>query len=131
MTPARALWLTVAFLVAFLVVGLPYWRIPYAKVSLPDTLYGLGPLVVGAAALVCRALGRTPVWWTIGFVGASVPAAVVARVIVEVTLDPTSHNLWPFELVIAGGLGMAAAGAGALLGSLPLLASRNRSSDRP
>ena len=47
---------------------------------------------------------------------ASVPAAVLARVAVETTLDPTSHNLWPFELVIAGFVGGFCAGLGMLGG---------------
>lgn len=31
--------------------------------------------------------------------------------------DPTSHNLWPFEVAIAWVVGFAGAGPGALLGS--------------
>jgi urea transporter len=130
MSPLRSPWLIAAFLLAFLVVGLPYWRVPYAQVSLPTTLYGYGLVCVGAAALVCRAFGRTPLWWTIGIVGASVPAAVTARVIVEVAMDPTDHNLWPFELVIAGWMGVAASGVGSLLGNLPALATRMGRSER-
>jgi hypothetical protein len=32
--------------------------------------------------------------------------AVLVRVAVETMRDPTSHNLWPFEVVIAGGIGL-------------------------
>lgn len=31
-------------------------------------------------------------------------AFVVLRLIVGVARDPTSHNLWPFEILMAGGL---------------------------
>jgi hypothetical protein len=33
-------WLIAAFLVSFIAGGFPDWQIPYAKVSLPSTLYG-------------------------------------------------------------------------------------------
>ena len=28
------------------------------------------------------------------------------------TLTPSTHNLWPFEIIIAGGIGLAAATVG-------------------
>jgi len=51
-------WLVAAFVVAFFAVGVPYWQIPYAKVSLPDTLYGAGLLVVGVLAAAARGFGK-------------------------------------------------------------------------
>jgi hypothetical protein len=43
---------------------------------------------------------------------AAVPAAgmafVLLRLLIDTARDPTSHNLWPFEILIAGGLGSAA-----------------------
>ncbi len=121
----RSPWLLGAFLVGFLAVGLPYWQIPYAKANLPDSLIGFGLVIVVAAAAICRVRGKTPLLKTILVVGAAVPAAVFARVIVEGIKDPTSHNLWPFEVVIALFLGLGASAIGTLLGSLPLLLSRN------
>jgi len=41
---------------------------------------------------------------TAGFV-----LAVLGRVGVETARDPSTHNLWPFEIIIAGGIGLAAA----------------------
>jgi len=48
-------WLAASFAISFFAVGVPYWQIPYAKVSLPDTLYGAGLLVVGLVAFATRA----------------------------------------------------------------------------
>ena len=62
-------------------------------------------------------------WLTTVIVGASVPAAVFARVIYDTSSDPTSHNLWPFEIILAAGPGLIAALAGAFAGKL--LASRS------
>jgi hypothetical protein len=41
---------------------------------------------------------------------------VLGRVVVETFRDPTSHNLWPFEIIIAAVVGFAVACVGALLG---------------
>ncbi len=40
---------------------------------------------------------------------AVIPAVVLSRVIFEGLSDPTSHNLWPFELIIAVIAGYAVA----------------------
>jgi len=74
----RSTWLFIAFFAGFLAVGLPYWQIPYAQVSLPDTLIGFGLLVVIAVAAISRLKGRTPKFQTIVVVGMAVPSAVFA-----------------------------------------------------
>ncbi len=117
-------WLIAAFVAGFFAVGYPFWQIPYNKVSLPNTLYGPGLVVVGLAAAAARALGKARLLAVILVVGAAVPAAIIARVAVETTKDPTSHNLWPFEVIIAAFVGVTCSLAGALLGSLPRLFSK-------
>ena len=113
----RTLLLT-GFLASLLAVGIPYWVIPYSSVSLPDALIGFGVIVVILAALALRAWVTAPFWKTTLVIGASVPAVVLARVFVEATADPTSHNLWPLEITIAMGVGFAAALIGTVAGSL-------------
>lgn len=110
--------LAVAFAIAFFAVGLPFWQIPYSQASLPSDIWGLGLLVVVALAAIPRAVSATRFWPTFLIVGAAVPAAVLARVIVEVVSDPTSHNLWPLEIILSAGPGFLAAAAGALVGGL-------------
>jgi len=62
-------------------------------------------LAVGLVGLVWpfRALLRWRGGWRLG---AALPAAlmafVVLRLIIGVVLDPRSHNLWPFEILLAG-----------------------------
>jgi len=51
-------------------------------------------------------------------VAAGFVLAVLGRVLVETSADPTSHNLWPFEVVIAGGIGLIGGLAGALIARL-------------
>lgn len=126
MTSRAVYWLVVAFVLSFFAVGVPYWQIPYAKVSLPNTLYDIGLLVVGVLAAAARALGKARFLAVTLAVGAAVPAPILARIAVDTVKDPTSHNLWPFEFIIAAALGVLCSSAGTLVGSVPLLLSRHR-----
>ena len=126
MQPHAVYWLVAAFVISFFAVGLPYWQIPYAKVSLPNTLYGMGLLVVGVLAAAARAFGKARLLAVVLAVGAAVPAPILARIAVDTAKDPTSHNLWPFEFIIAAVIGVLCSSAGTLVGSLPaLLSHRN------
>jgi hypothetical protein len=75
----------------------------------------LGLLLVGAGA---------PLWgvwkWRGGWrIAAAVPALmmafVIGRIVVDTARDPTSHNLWPFEILIWGGASAVVMGALALV----------------
>ena len=107
-----------AFVVAFFATGIPYWQIPYSKASLPNSLYGLGLAVVCVASFTVRLLWKASFAQATLVVGLAVPAMVMARVIVETSQDPTSHNLWPLELIIASAVGLAVSLVGSLTGGL-------------
>jgi hypothetical protein len=124
MTLRAVFWLVAAFVISFFAVGFPYWQIPYAKVSLPNTLYGTGLVVVGVLAAAARAVGKARILTVILAVGAAVPAPILARIAVDTAKDPTSYNLWPFEFVIAAVIGVLCSSAGVLVGSLPVFFSR-------
>lgn len=128
MTLRAAFWVVAAFVIGFFAVGFPYWQIPYAKVSLPSTLYGIGLLVVGVLAAAARAIGKARLLTVILAIGAAVPAPILARIAVDTAKDPTSHNLWPFEFIIAAVIGVLCSMVGALVGSLPAFFSRHNRS---
>ncbi len=110
--------LTAEFLAAFFLVGVPHWLTPYNKTSTAGVI--IGGLIIAAVAAVARL--RIPAARFSGITRAAalaMPAAALARVIVETTMvDPTSHNLWPFEITAALLLGYAGAIPGALMGVL-------------
>ena len=116
MRPTRRSWLWSAFLASFLAMGVPYWLTPYGKLDLPTALLHPGLMVVAFAALCVRAAGTAPFRKAANAAGLAVPAAVMARVVVDGMRDPTSHNLWPFDIVIALVVGYACSLAGALAG---------------
>lgn len=111
-------WLAGAACACFLILGLPYWALPYASVNLPNALMGPGLLAVGVAAAALCALGAARPGRTLVVLGATVPAVVLARVVVETATDPTSHNLWPLEVMIALVLGLVAVVPGVAAGAL-------------
>lgn len=119
-------WLPLAFAVSFFAVGVFLWPVPYADVELPTTLICPALLVIGVAALLARLGGTAGFFLTTLVVGASAPAAILARVMVETSRDPTSHNLWPLEIIIGGVLGLGCAGIGALPGTVLARVSRKR-----
>jgi len=86
--------------------------------SLAVSILGCGMLAIAAFGFVMplRALWRWRGGWR---VAAIIPAAlmvlVVLRLIIGTTIDPTSHNLWPFEIMIVGGLSALMMGALTLL----------------
>jgi hypothetical protein len=106
------------FAASLLVVGIPYWLVPYSKVSLPDTLMGPQLIVVVGAAAFAYSVGNVSFRKSLAIIGASVPAAVFLRVAVATAIDPTSHNLWPIEIVIAAFVGLVCASIGGALGVL-------------
>ena len=118
MTDRRSLWLGGGFLAGLLLTGIPYWRLPYNADFFADPLLLLGfaGLGVATAMLVYSAIARlAPTFWAML---AAFPAAVAIRVAVEVSSDPTDHNLWPFELVIAAIVSLIAVLPGLLVGFL-------------
>ena len=114
-----------AFIVSFFAVGASYWLIPYNKINLPDALMGPGLFVVSFSTLLLRSYGA-PFWRLTAIMGGSVPAAVFARVIADGMNDPTAHNLWPLEVIIAMLLGFVCAFAGSVAGSLVVRLFRPR-----
>lgn len=108
--------LMLASAAAFVTVGIPYWMVPYAKVNLPTALPDLGLFVAAGAALLLCVFDAAPFWKITRWMTATVPAVVMARVLVEAVRDPTSHNLWPLEVVIALLVGLAYVLPGAAAG---------------
>jgi len=118
MKSATMAYIIAAFVIAFFATGIPYWQIPYSQASLPNSLYNLSLVVVCAASLALRLISKASFGQATLTVGLAVPTMIMARVIVETSQDPTSHNLWPFEIVIAAAVGLVVSLAGSLAGGL-------------
>jgi len=103
---------------SFLSSGIPWWLAPYNRFTFSHPAAILGFLAfVGLAAWFA---GGTELGFgrTVLAAGVAVPAAVMVRVVVDTAKDPTSHNLWPFEVVFTGVFAFGLAAGAALLGLL-------------
>jgi hypothetical protein len=118
MNGKTALALMIAFAASVLALGIPYWAMPYSEISVPDSLMGIGLIVVVTAACLLRLLRVAGLLAASVVAGAAAPCVVMARVAWDTASDPTSHNLWPIEVAFAAFTGLAAAGIGAAIGSL-------------
>jgi hypothetical protein len=89
-----------------------------AAANRPDSmgdmfLFGGLMLAVPLLGLLAFAAPAWALWrWRGGWrIAAAVPAAMIAfvvlRIVAGTAIDPTSHNLWPFEILQVGVLGLA------------------------
>jgi hypothetical protein len=73
----------------------------------------LGMFLIGIAFLACDvwSLVAWKAGWrvTAGLIGAAY-CLVVARIVVEISGNPYSHNMWPFEIVIWSAIGLGVLG---------------------
>lgn len=105
-----------AFAVSTLAIGFSFWQLPYKRIALPNSLFGVGMVLVIAIAVLLRASGKGSFRETLLASAAAFPAAVLLRIVFDTFGDSTSHNLWPFELVIAAVVGAIVGALGAALG---------------
>jgi hypothetical protein len=65
-------------------------------------------LVLACVGAPIWALWKWRGWWRLAAVlPFAIMAFVVGRIVVETARDPTSHNLWPFEILYSGTAGLA------------------------
>lgn len=116
-TQPDMLWLGLVFIAAFVGSGLPFWLTPYARIG--EQTWAIAALVVVlplAAGL--RLTGVAGLLATVTVLPAAMLAANAVRIAVDTGVDPTSHNLWPLELILTLVAGLVAAVAGYVIGML-------------
>lgn len=127
MTRSNPAWLWIGFAIALIGVGFKYWQLPQAQVELPGSMLGPGLVAVGVVAMLLRAFGTgrfVRIWLPIA---TAASLAVLIRLVVDAVREGAMHDLWPLDIAVAAGLGLAASLIGTAIGSLFLL----RSSQRP
>jgi len=125
-TQNRFFWPAAAAVSGVLAVGLFLWPLAYSEVELPTSLMNASMLVLLLVAAALMVWTPTPFWLAFLCTAAAAPIAVMLRVTVEVAADPTTHNLWPLEVVLAGFTGGFFAFLGVSIGWLIRRARRPR-----
>lgn len=74
----------------------------------------LGLLVTGLGAPLWSVWKWRGVWRVAAAVPAVIMGIVIMRILIDTARDPTSHNLWPFEILMWGGASAVAMGVLAL-----------------
>lgn len=113
---AGALLVPAAFLIVVLVLGVPWWQIPYNRIELSNPVLwpGLALLMVLPALLVGLELARARIA-TLVMLGC-MPAIDVISIGHDTAIDPTTHNLAPIEVVMMLVLGAFIVVPGVLAG---------------
>lgn len=72
----------------------------------------VGGALVGGIALPLRGAMRWRGGWRIAaFAPLGLMGFVILRIVIDTAIDPTSHNLWPFEILMFGAVALAIIGA--------------------
>ncbi len=67
----------------------------------------MGTLLIGGIALPLRSARRWSGGWRIAaFAPLGLMGFVILRIVIDTAIDPTSHNLWPFEILIFGAVAL-------------------------
>lgn len=92
------------------------WRsLPHAKVHMSN-LVGWGTAAF-LSALVLAMFSQTPKWVIAVATIVSPLAANIANIVYDLAKDPTSHNLFPFELFMTTVVAACGALVGAVIGT--------------
>jgi len=116
----KSLWLLPACVAAFFLSGIPFWDIPYSQVSVPNSLVAPGLIGLVALTVILTVFEVASLRRILVVMSLCLPVVVYARVEVETGRDPTSHNLWPFEVAFALFLGVICVLPAVLIGKLAL-----------
>lgn len=94
--PLKEKWL---FAIATLVAGLPIWFTSYQAFSKARVVIISEVLTFLLAALFAyRTTGKNKIiFFTVagGFI-----SAIILKIVIDIFINPTDHNLWPFELIL-------------------------------
>ena len=119
-------WIVAGFAVCFFFGGAFLWKGTYDDYLHAGFHWEIIPVQMAVALLSTWSMGLGIVVATVT-VGMAFPAAIMARVVIDCLDDPSHHNLWPFELVLAVAFGIVMSFSGAASGRLLRWAThRNR-----
>ena len=110
--------IVLGFFGSFILTGIPYWQLAYNQIALPNSLFGFPLFAVVILGTGLRLFSSLDFRNVLLAVGGGIPTAVLCRIVFETISDPTTHNLWPFEVVIASIVGLTVGAIAGWLGGI-------------
>ena len=95
------LWVVLACAVVVLAAGIPYWRLSYNEINHGHFAVLPGALLLGFLTLILVVVEVASTKSVVVIMGLAVPIIDIVSIVKDTAADPTSHNLWPLEFVIA------------------------------
>ena len=91
----------VVLLLGFLVGAIGYWMADFSKDrALFESVYYINATGAFLATLIAGIFRKKQPSWNALMVTFGVVLGMLSRIVVDILFDPTSHNLFPFELMI-------------------------------
>jgi hypothetical protein len=88
-------------LLGFLIGALGYWTADFSEErALYESVYYIKAPGAFLAVLIAGVFRKNQPSWNALMVSFGVMLGMLSRILVDILLDPTSHNLFPFELMI-------------------------------
>lgn len=109
--------------------GFSYWQLPYSQIALPTSLFGIGLLISLFTGIALRAARLTSFNETALTIGAAIPTVVLIRIVIDLLANPKTHNLWPFEIIIATLSGLIVGVIAAAVGNFFNLRDKSKNTD--
>jgi hypothetical protein len=112
----KPIWLVAALAIAFLAIGIPNWRIPYNQFDLSHIELLPGAIFMAIATMALIGAQTVPARWVIGAMLICAPLIDLVAIVHDTSIDATTHNMAPFELIAAAVLGAGFVLPGAAIG---------------
>jgi hypothetical protein len=110
------IWLLLAFAAVVLSAGIPYWRLSYDQVNRGQFNLVPGALLLLVLTLVLVLTEAASARKIAATMLACVPVIDAISIVQHTARDPTTHNLWPLELLLATLAGAAIVVPAVMLG---------------
>ena len=88
-------------------IGIPYWSIPYDAFDASHVEVLPGAILLGLLTMMLIGKGNAKARTAFLVMSMVAPAVDLIAIVHDTSIDSTTHNLAPFELVIAWLLGAA------------------------
>jgi hypothetical protein len=108
--------LPLCFAIAFFAVGIPFWQVPFTEDPFAQGWIYPGLVFLATTPVLLVGNGIVRARRTLFWLSICMPAVDLVSIVRDLAKDPTSHNLFPIELIFFWGMGALIVVPGILVG---------------